>query len=238
MVLTLSIIIPCYNEEKTIGELLKRVLAVDLGSARKEVIVVNDGSQDRSGEIVREFGERSPGQVRLLTQPQNRGKGAAVWRGMQIAKGELIVVQDADLEYRPEDFRQMLTLFEAPNTTVVFGSRRLRPENRVSGLAELIGAQVINAFTNVLYGVNITDQFTCYKMLRRSLIPQLRMRSKRFEFDAELTAKLLRLGQRVQEVPIQYFPRSRAEGKKIRWRDGVVWLWQIIKHRFTPKDTW
>jgi dolichol-phosphate mannosyltransferase len=234
----LSIIIPCYNEDKTIGELLRRVLAADLGPVDKDIIVVDDASSDRSAEIVREIERRHSGMVRLLVQPENRGKGAAVRRGLEAAQGELVVIQDADLEYDPRDFRPMLALFDGPDVTVVFGSRRLLPGNPISGLWEYLGAQVINAFTNMLYGARITDQFTCYKMFRRELIPQLKLRTAGFEFDAELTAKLLRLGQRVREVPIHYAPRSRAQGKKIRWRDGVAWLWQIIKHRFTRREYW
>lgn len=232
MIKTLSIIIPCYNEERTVGELLSRVLAVDIGSIQKDIIVIDDFSKDNSRNIVKKIAEQNSGNVRLLAQSRNMGKGAAVWRGMQEAKGNLVVIQDADLEYNPEDFRHMLLLFDMPQVDVVFGSRRLLLGNKVSGAAEYIGAQVINAFTNLLYGARISDQFTCYKMFRRELIPRLHMQSQRFEFDAELTGKLLRLGQHVQEVPIRYTPRSRAEGKKIRWRDGVAWLWQIIKYRF------
>lgn len=234
----LSIIIPCYNEERTIREALERVLTADLRDVKKDVIVVDDGSRDKSVKIVKEVEQQNSDVLRLLVQPKNKGKGAAVWRGLNEARGELVVIQDADLEYHPEDFRQMLALFVLPQVDVVFGSRRMLTGNPVSGVAEFLGAQVINAFTNVLYGARITDQFTCYKMFRRELMSQLEMRSQRFEFDAELTAKLLRLGQRVQEVPIRYFPRSRQEGKKIRWRDGVAWLWQIIKHRFTRREAW
>lgn len=238
MIKTLSIIVPCYNEERTIAELLSRALAADIGRVGRDIVVVDDFSRDKSREIVQKIVDQNPNTVRLLTQSENRGKGAAVWRGIQVARGELVVIQDADLEYHPQDFRQMLPLFDLEKVDVVFGSRRLLPDNPVSGVAEYIGAQTINFFTNLLYGARITDQFTCYKMFRRELIPQLKMHSERFEFDAELTAKLLRLGQKVQEVPIRYLPRSREEGKKIRRRDGVAWLWQIIKHRFTSRESW
>lgn len=236
--MTLSIIIPCYNEEKTIGELLRRVLAVDLGAIGKEIIVVDDASNDRSVEIVRDIEHRQSEKLRLLVQPENRGKGAAVRRGLGAARGELVVIQDADLEYYPEDFRPMLALFERPDVDVVFGSRRMMASNAISGIPEYMGAQVINAFTNMLYGASISDQFTCYKMFRRQLLPHLKLRSSRFEFDGELTAKLLRLGLKIHEVPIRYLPRSRLEGKKIGWRDGVAWLTQIIKHRFTRRERW
>lgn len=236
--LTLSIIIPCYNEEKVVGETVRRVLATDIGQIHKDVIVIDDGSSDRSAQIVQEIERHHPAVLRLLVQPKNKGKGAAVWRGMLAARGELIVIQDADLEYHPQDFRQMLPLFDIPHIDVVFGSRRLLPDNPVSGVAEYIGAQIINTLSNLLYRARITDQFTCYKMFRRELVPQLKMRTRRFEFDAELTAKLLRLGKRIQEVPIRYTPRSRAEGKKIRWRDGVSWMWQLIKLRFISPKHW
>ncbi len=236
--LTLSIVIPCYNESATVGKLVAQVLLADIGPVQKDVIVVDDGSVDDSCAIVKTIANEHPETLRLLEQKYNQGKGAAVRRGMAEARGELIVIQDADLEYHPKDFKHMLPLFELENVDVVFGSRRLLPGNKVSGLAEYLGAQLINAFTNVLYGARISDQFTCYKMFRRSLLEHIPLRTNRFEFDAELTAKLLRVGQKVQEVPILYTPRSREQGKKIRWRDGAAWLWQIIKHRFTPRRRW
>lgn len=234
----LSVVIPCYNEAKTITQVLQRVLTADLLGWEREVLVVDDGSQDDSVVVVTAFIANHAGPVRLLQQPKNLGKGAAIRRGFAEATGDLIVIQDADLEYDPRDLRHMMSLFDLPDVNVVFGSRRLLKSNAVSGFAEYWGAQIINFFTNLLYGTRISDQFTCYKMFRRDLLKEIPLRSSRFAIDAELTAKLLRSGERVQEVPITYYPRSRAQGKKIRWRDGVAWLWQIIKHRFTSPKHW
>lgn len=234
----LSVIVPCYNEEKTIHRLILRVLEADFLGLDREIIIIDDASGDRSVEIVSQMAAQHPAQVRVFRQGKNMGKGAALRRGLAEANGDLVVIQDADLEYNPNDLRHMIPLFDLPDVHVVFGSRRLLPGNAVSGFAEYWGAQIINLFTNILYGARISDQFTCYKMFRRELLEEIPLHSSRFEFDAELTAKLLRIGERVQEVPITYQPRSRAEGKKIRWRDGLAWLWQIIKHRFTNPKYW
>lgn len=231
----LSIIIPCYNEAKTIAEILRRVQEVSLGGVQKEILVIDDGSKDESAAIVETLAVSQPS-IRLLRQPHNLGKGAAMQRGFKEATGDLVVIQDADLEYDPADWQQMIALFHLPQVDVVFGSRRLLPGNRTSGLFFYFGAQLINLFTNILYGARISDQFTCYKMTRSSVLQKIPLHSNRFAVDAELTAKLLRLGQFIQEVPITYNPRGRKEGKKIRFRDGLSWLWQIIKYRFVdPK---
>jgi len=235
---TLSIIIPCYNEEATIKRCLERVVMVDLPfGASKQVLVIDDGSRDNSRQIVQDFAN-SHLEVKLLAQPKNMGKGAAIRRGLKEAKGSLIVIQDADLEYDPEDFKQMMQLFRLKEVDVVFGSRRLLKSNAVSGLVQYWGAEIINFFTNIFYGARITDQFTCYKMFRSELLQKIPLKTSRFEIDAELTAKLLRMGQFVQEVPITYHPRTIAEGKKIRVKDGFLWLWQIVKHRFTSRSSW
>lgn len=234
----LSVIIPCFNEEQTIAQVLQQVLGADLLKLEREIIVIDDGSNDQSVNIVAGIRNKNLGQIKLLIQPTNRGKGAAIRRGFNDSTGDLIVIQDADLEYNPQDLRHMISLFDLPDVNIVFGSRRLLKRNAVSGLAEYWGAQVINLFTNLLYNARISDQFTCYKMIRRQLLEAIPLRSNGFEIDAELTAKLLRLGYAVQEVPITYFPRTRDQGKKIRWRDGVAWLGQIIKHRFTSPNHW
>ena len=216
--LTLSIIVPCYNEEGTVVELLRRVVGADLGACRKEIIVVDDGSTDRTVQLLTALAAEVA-EMRLLVQPRNMGKGAAVRRGLAAAGGDLVIVQDADLEYDPRDFRQMIELFRLPQVTAVFGSRRMLPDHEGSGVFYYWGAQCINLATNLLYGVRITDQFTCYKMIRRSLLPQLKLKGNRFAIDAELVAKLLRKKQRIYEVPITYRPRTRAQGKKIKIRD-------------------
>ena len=235
--MTLSVVISCYNEERTIGELLRRVLEADLGVVNTEVLVVDDGSTDRSPVIAQKIASLHPERLRVLIQPRNQGKGAALQRGIQEASGDLVVIQDADLEYDPRDFRQMLELFRLPEVSVVFGSRRLL-RNPVSSKLYYSGAPLVTALTVLLYGTRISDQFTCYKMVRRELLARIPLRSRGFAVDAELIAKLIRLGERIQEVPITYHPRSRSEGKKVRLRDGVLWIWELLKHRFSDPRRW
>lgn len=235
--MTLSIIIPCFNEERTIGDILRQVLAVDLGPVRKDIIVVDDGSTDRSRTIAEEIARSAPETVRVLVQPRNLGKGAALQRGFHEARGEIVAIQDADLEYDPEDLSQMLALFRLPEVAVVFGSRRLL-KNPVSNRFYYSAVPLVTALSALLYQRRISDQFTCYKMLRRELVARLSLRERGFVVDGELLAKLWRLGQTVYEVPITYHPRSRAEGKKVRLRDGFLWCWQLLKHRFTDPARW
>lgn len=233
----LSIVIPCYNEERTLEALLQRVVNVDLGSVQKEILVVDDGSRDRSRDIALTMVEKYPGLMRVLAQDENRGKGAAIRRGFQEATGDLVVIQDADLEYDPRDFQQMAALFRLPQVDVVFGSRRLL-KNPVSSRLYYSGAPLVAALTYALYGARISDQFTCYKMLRRELLTRIPLKTSGFAIDAELIAKLFRLGVRIREVPITYRPRNRAEGKKVRLRDGFQWMWLLLKYRVLPSDQW
>lgn len=235
--LKLSIVIPCYNEERTLEALLQRVLDVDLGPVQKEILVVDDGSHDRSRDIARAMAAKHQGLIRVLAQERNQGKGAALELGFQEARGDLVVIQDADLEYDPNDFRQMLALFRLPEVSVVFGSRRLL-KNPVSSRIYYSGAPLVAALTYVLYRAHVSDQFTCYKMMRRELLSRIPLRERGFTVDAELLAKLWRLKQWIHEVPITYHPRSRAEGKKVRLHDGFRWIWQLVKHRFSDPVRW
>lgn len=229
--MTLSIVIPCYNEEGTLGALLRRVLAADLGDVRKEMLVVDDGSTDESRAIAEAVAREHPETVRVLVQPRNLGKGAALQRGFREAIGDLVAIQDADLEYDPNDFRQMLALFRLPAVQVVFGSRRLM-KNPVSSKLYYSGVPLITLLTALLYQRHITDQFTCYKMLRRELVRKLTLHERGFMVDAELLAKLFRLGIPIHEVPITYRPRTRAEGKKVTLRHGFQWVGALIRYRF------
>lgn len=232
----LSVVIPCYNEERTLPTLLDRVLAVPL-DALKEILVVDDGSTDRSAERAQEIAARHPGVIQVLRQPRNQGKGSALQRGFQEATGDIVVIQDADLEYDPQDFRQMVPLFRLPGVSAVFGSRRLL-SNPVSNRFYYSALPLITVLTYLLYGRRLSDQFTCYKMMRRELLTRIPLRSRGFVVDAELIAKLFRLGAHIQEVPITYHPRSRAEGKKVRLRDGFSWIVELVKHRFSDPARW
>ena len=227
----LSIVIPAYNEERTIGALLDQVLSLELSPVEKEVIVVNDGSHDRTAESLKRYADR----VTILTHPKNRGKGAAVRTGFAKATGDYVVVQDGDLEYTPTDFHMMLTYAREHNASVVYGSRWLpHPEGgqKRGGFGFYLGGQVLTKLTNVLYGTHITDEPTCYKMIRRDVLSRMTLTSEGFEFCPEITAKIARLGETIHEVPIRYAPRSAADGKKIRLRDGLVAIWTLIKYRF------
>lgn len=235
--LKLSIVIPCHNEERTLETLLQRVIDADLGSVRKEILVVDDGSRDHSQEIASRMATKHQGVIRLFVQDRNQGKGAAIRRGFKEATGDLVVIQDADLEYDPNDFQQMLPLFRLQEVQAVFGSRRFL-ENPVSSSLYYAGSPLVTLLTRVLYGTRISDQFTCYKMLRRDLLARIPLREDGFTVDAELIAKLFRLKIPILEVPITYRPRSRAEGKKVRLRDGFTWVWQLLKYRLLSPQQW
>jgi len=226
--LKLSIIIPCYNEEETIGALLEKVRQVPV---EKEIIVVNDGSNDRSPEIIREFAIRE--NLRLIDHPRNYGKGRAFKSGLKVATGEVIIVQDADLEYDPQDFIPILDKFKLDGANVVYGSRNLNKENRHSYLRYYLGGVLITKIANLLFSCRLTDEPTCYKAFKREVITQIDIEGEGFEWEPEITAKLLRAGYQIVEVPIKYYPRSFREGKKLSWRDGVKAILTLIKYRFT-----
>jgi dolichol-phosphate mannosyltransferase len=226
--LKLSIIIPCYNEEKTIEALLLRVSQVPV---EKEIIVVDDGSSDRSPEILRELTERH--NIKLINHPRNYGKGRAFKSGLKVATGEVIIVQDADLEYDPQDFIPILDKFRLDGVNVVYGSRNLNKENRHSYLRYYLGGVLITKIANLLFSCRLTDEPTCYKAFKREIITQIDIEGEGFEWEPEITAKLLRAGHQIVEVPIKYYPRSFREGKKLSWRDGLKAILTLIKYRFT-----
>ncbi len=223
----LSVIIPCYNEEKTIEALLLRVSQVPV---EKEIIVVNDGSSDRSPEILRELTERH--NIKLINHPRNYGKGRAFKSGLKVATGEVVIVQDADLEYDPQDFISILDKFKLDGANVVYGSRNLNEENRHSYFRYYLGGVLITKIANLLFSCRLTDEPTCYKAFKREVITQIDIEGEGFEWEPEVTAKLLRAGYQIEEVPIKYYPRSFREGKKLSWRDGVKAIFTLIKYRF------
>lgn len=219
-----TVVIPAFNEEPTIREVITRVSAVLPGA---QIIVVDDASDDATVEIARSFGST----VRVLVQESNQGKGSAVRRALPEAEGDIIVVQDADLEYFPEDLPVLLEPFQTPSVQAVYGTRFKsgRPPMR---LLNYIANRILATAANVLYGASLTDEATCYKLFRREVICGLKLTCRRFEFCPEVTAKMLRSGIKIVEVPIRYNPRTAAEGKKITWRDGVQALWTLVKYRF------
>lgn len=228
----LSIIIPIYNEERTIAEVLRRVADVALGDWEKEIIIVDDGSTDNSKvKIENEKRQSKIQNFTVITHGRNRGKGAAVRTGIAVATGDALTIQDADLEYDPADWGRMLKMFDAEGgRAVIYGSRELQPERR-GYLHYVLGVRLITALANLLFGSRLTDIYTCYKLFPRDLAQSLPLSAIGFEFEAEVTARLLKRRIPIIEVPVHYAPRTFAEGKKIRVRDGIVGLWILLKCR-------
>jgi glycosyltransferase involved in cell wall biosynthesis len=223
----LSVVMPVYNERATLEEIIGRVLAVPI---RIELIAVDDASTDGSGEILKRLSvERG---FRVLTQDRNRGKGAAVRRGIEEATGDVIVVQDADLEYSPEEYPDLLDLIAKGKADAVFGSRFIG-RHRCFLFTHYLANLFLNLVTNVLYNTTMTDMETCFKAVRADVLKGLDLKSDRFGIEPEITAKLFKRGARVYEVPITYEGRDYSEGKKITWRDGFPALWTLLKYRFT-----
>jgi glycosyltransferase involved in cell wall biosynthesis len=230
---TLSVIIPVYNEEATLERLLEKVLRVKLISGMgKELIIVNDASHDRSEEIAREVMARHPAEtIKYVRHEVNAGKGAAIRTAIGYLTGDYAVIQDADLEYEPQDFNLLLLYLVSRGKKVVYGSRFLERENRHSYRRFYWGGRLVSLFANLLYGQRLTDEPTCYKMFDAALLKSIPLECTGFEFCPEVTAKVARLGYKIVELPICYYPRSIREGKKIKWYDGVEALFVLIKYK-------
>jgi len=221
----LSVVMPVYNERETVEEIIRRVLAVQV---RTQLIVVDDGSNDGTREILaglqRELG------FELVLQARNQGKGAALRRGFQEIRGELVVIQDADLEYSPEEYPQLIELICKGRADVVYGSRFLG-RHRVFMFSHYLGNRVVTLLTNILYNTMLTDMETCYKVMRTEIVRGMNLQSNGFGIEPEMTAKIFKGRHRVYEIPITYDGRGYDEGKKITWRDGIVALWVLLKYR-------
>lgn len=224
----LSIIIPVYNEQHTVGEVLKRVFGVTIQGWQKQVIVVDDGSTDRTKESLIKWQKKAT----VLFQPVNQGKGSAVTTGISRATGDVILIQDADLEYSPSDYGKLLEPFADSRVTVVYGSRFLGAHLSTMYLYAL-GNKFVTWVTNILFNTNITDMETGYKVFRRNVLDGMTIRARRFDFEPEFTAKILKSGHQIYEVPISYFGRKFSEGKKLTWRDGIVALGTLLYQRIT-----
>lgn len=230
---TLSIIIPAYNEEKTILAILEKVCNVSLiEKTKKEIIIVDDGSKDRTKDLIIEYKSKTDVDICLIGYPINRGKGAAIRTGIQHATGDFIIIQDADLEYDPEDYNILLPELIHSNVNVIYGSRFLMKENKHSYQSFYYGGLLVTTFTNILFAQHLTDEPTCYKAFRTDFLKSIPLKCNGFEFCPEVTAKTAKQGIKIKEVPIHYYPRSIKEGKKIRWTDGLEALWTLLKYRF------
>jgi glycosyltransferase involved in cell wall biosynthesis len=230
----LSVVIPAFNERRTIEELLQRVAAAPLPPGiGLEIVVVDDGSTDGTRDLLRQLvAGRSPAEppLRYFEQAKNQGKGAALRRGFAAASGEWIVVQDADLEYDPRDYRKLLQPVLEDGADVVYGSRFAGGPHRVLFYWHFVGNQFLTTVSNMFSDLNLSDMETCYKLFRRSLLEGVTLKSDRFGIEPELTARFSRLRARIYEVPISYHGRTYSEGKKIGWQDGFAALWAIVRY--------
>lgn len=235
----LSIIIPAYNEEKTIKRLISIVKKVNTKEIKKEIIVVDDGSRDNTVNILKKIKD-----IRLIQHKRNQGKGAAVRTGIKYSTGDIIIVQDADLEYDPNDYYKLIKPIIDKKTSVVYGSRflsRLQREKNIRFLKAkhkrayfmaYLGGRFLTFLANLLYNGKISDEPTCYKVFKANVLKGINLKCKKFEFCPEVTAKILKKRYKILEIPISYKPRTFEEGKKINWKDGVQAIWTLIKYRF------
>ncbi len=224
----ITILIPVFNEVNTLDKILEKVEKADFCGLEKEIILIDDASTDGTKDLYKNYN------YKVLYHKFNQGKGAALRDGFKEATGDIVVIQDADLEYDPEDYTPLIRLILDNKADVCYGSRLTGSKpSRSFMFHHLIGNKVLSCLTNILYGSTLTDMETCYKAFRREFIQDITIRSNRFDFEPEITAKVLKKGARLYELPISYYGREFAEGKKITWRDGFHAIWALVKFRFT-----
>lgn len=226
MKMKISILIPSYNEERTIQTLLERIDAVTLD---KEIIIVDD-SIDGTKKILIEEAKKHRN-IRLIFPPAREGKGAAIRAGLPHVSGDIVIIQDADLEYDPQDYYRLIQPILAGETKVVYGSRFLDRRNRHKYSLNLFATKLLSTLANALYGSRLTDEPTGYKVFKADVVKDITLACKGFEFCPEITAKVLKKGYKIIEVPIRYTPRTKEEGKKVNWKDGVIAIWTLLKYR-------
>lgn len=222
----LSVLIPAYNEVHNIQNILNKIGEVNIP---KEIIVVDDGSTDGTRELLNTLKSET---IKVVFHEKNQGKGGAIRTAIEHATGDIIIIQDADLEYDPQDYYKLIPVIESGKEKVVYGSRFLNKQNKHSYFSFFLGGQVVTWITNLLYFQNLTDEPTCYKVFDAKLLKSIKLNCTGFEFCPEVTAKIAKLGYKIPEVPISYYPRSISEGKKINWKDGVEAIWVLFKYRF------
>lgn len=227
----LSVLMPVYNEAKTVHEIIARVEATDIGDVRKELIVVDDGSTDGTRDVLRQLADSE--NHKIYFHGHNMGKGAALRTALTYASGDIILVQDADLEYDPAEYAELIKPILEGRADVVYGSRLTGGKvARAFNFWHFIGNKVLTLTTNVLYNAVLSDMETCYKVFRADVIKNIQIKSNRFDFEPEITAKILRRKYKLYEMPISYYGRDFSEGKKITWRDGFAAVWALVKYRF------
>lgn len=224
---TVSIIVPVYNEETTIDEVLTSVLSQSIPGWKKQIIVIDDGSVDGTRDKLVAWQKKCT----VLLKEKNEGKGSAVVAGFAKVTGDIVIIQDADLEYSPTDYPTLLKPFDNPKVNVVYGSRFLGPHLSTM-FVYAQGNKFVTLITNILFNTNLTDMETGFKVFRRNVLDGVIIRAKRFDFEPEFTVKVLKRGFQIYEVPISYYGRTFSEGKKLTWKDGVAALWTLMKYRF------
>lgn len=227
----LSIIIPVYNEKDTFSQIYEKVLTVDIGSIEKEIIIIDDCSTDGTTAMLHQLEETQPQHTKFIFKPINEGKGFALRDGFKQTTGDYVIVQDADLEYYPEDYIVLVSALESSAEEVIYGSRFMGAYEDMIGL-HYMGNKLVTAVTNLLFGVTLTDMETCYKLLPGDFVRKVDVSASRFDFEPEITAKILRAGIKIKEVPIRYTGRLHSEGKKLTWRDGLAAVATLFKYRF------
>lgn len=236
--MTLSILIPAYNEERTIQEILDRVKRVDLGGLKKEIIIVDDCSIDKTLEIAKKIASETAG-VKVIEHKKNTGKGGAVSTAIKHATGDILIIQDADLEYNPEDIPRIIAPIIEKKYSVVYGTRlRTKPvffgENKTPLLLHFFGNKFLSFITSILYGAKITDMETCYKAFEKDVLRGIKLKSRTFDLEPEITAKIMKKRIKIHEIDIKTTPRGYDEGKKLHtFKDGSIALWTLVKYRFT-----
>ena len=243
-----SVIMPVYNERATIEEILRRVQAVEMD---KEIVIIDDGSTDGTREFLANFAERCDSariplpqshadtradQIRVFFQDRNQGKGAALRRGFRAAQGEIVIIQDADLEYDPDDYHKLISPIEEGRADVVYGSRFLGGPHRVLFFWHSVGNKLLTLISNMVTNLNLSDVWTCYKAFRSEVLRDIDLREDRFGFEQEITIKTARGGWRVYEMPISYYGRTYEEGKKITWKDGFRAFWCILRYGLAARQ--